>query len=168
MIKYAVIAFDHEEHSAVSSLPAENRSGDDRRRRHRLVYPDRRSGFDRRVPQGRGVGAAYSRMLLAYRRRPVAIFLVLALVTVLNLADLLLTQRALVRGATEVNPIMRFLFDLHPVWAGVVKVSIGMIVVEVIWVFRHHRSALVLSLFTAFGMAALFIYHLVTQKIIPI
>lgn len=152
----------------MSSLPAENRRLKDRRRRHRLVYPDRRTGFDRRRSHSRGLSAAYERMLRSYRDRPLAIFLVLALVTVLNFADLLLTQRALVHGAVEVNPIMRFFFDLHPVWAGVVKMSIGMIVVEMIWAFRRHRSALALSVFTAIGMGSLFAYHLVTQKIVPI
>lgn len=113
-------------------------------------------------------GAIYERMLLRYRGRPVAILLVLTIVTVLNMADLLYTQRALVRGAVEVNPVMRFLFDIHPVWAAVVKASVGMIVVEVMWALRRYRSALVLSVFTAMGMGALFVYHLVTQKIVPI
>jgi hypothetical protein len=144
------------------------RRGPDRRTTRRFALPERRYGFDRRAPKGRGVGASYQRMLLRYRQNPRAIFLVLALVTVLNFGDLLFTQRALVRGAVEVNPIMRFFFDIHPVWAAVVKASIGMIVVEVIWTWRAHRSALALSVGTAMGMAALFGYHLVTQKIVPI
>lgn len=140
----------------------------ERRRTRRFHLPERRSGFDRREPMGMRPAAVYERMLRRYRGRPVAIFLVLTIVTVLNMADLLYTQRALVRGAVEVNPIMRFLFDIHPVWAAVVKASVGMIVVEVIWALRKYRSALVLSIFSAIGMAALFIYHLVTQKIVPI
>ena len=107
-------------------------------------------------------------MLRRYRENERTLLLVLVTFTVLNLADLLYTQRALVRGAVEVNPVMRFLFDLHPVWAAVVKASIGVIVAEVIWVFRRHRSALVLSVFATLAMAALFGYHLVTQKIVPI
>jgi len=144
------------------------RRGADRRTTRRFALPERRRGFDRRVPQGRAPGAMYQRMLLRYRQNPRAIFLVLVLVTVLNFADLLFTQRALVRGAIEVNPIMRFFFDIHPVWAAVVKASIGMVVVEIIWAWRTHRSALALSIGAAMGMAALFAYHLVTQKIVPI
>ena len=152
----------------MSISAVDNRRRADRRQTRRFAYPERRSGFDRREPQGRRPGAVYERMLLAYRRRPAAIFLVLTLLAVLNFADLIYTQRALVRGAVEVNPIMAYLFELDPVWAAVVKASVGMIVVEAIWAFRRYRSALALSIFSCLGMAALFAYHLVTQKIIPI
>jgi len=92
----------------------------------------------------------------------------LALVTVLNLADLLLTQRALARGAEEVNPLMRYLFDLDPVWAAVVKASVGMVVVEAVWAARRYRAGVVLSAAVTCGMTVLFVYHLVGQQIIPI
>jgi hypothetical protein len=147
---------------------SDNRRGEDRRRSRRLTYPDRRTGFDRRMPDGGRTRTAYEAMLRRYRENDRTIFLVLVILTVLNLADLLYTQRALVRGAVEVNPVMRFFFDIHPVWAAVVKASIGVIVAEVIWVFRRHRSALVLSVFATLAMAALFAYHLITQKIVPI
>ncbi len=152
----------------MSVTPADERRHADRRQVRRLTVPDRRSGFDRRLPAGNRPGAVYQRMLHWYRANPRTIFLVLVLVTVLNFADLILTQRALVRGAVEVNPVMKFFFDLHPVWAAVVKASVGMIVVEVIWAFRRYRSALVLSIGALIGMGALFVYHLVTQRIVPI
>ena len=151
-----------------TNVAADDRRNGDRRHTRRLHVPERRTGFDRRVPNGRSPVAIYQRILHAYRGRPLAIFLVLVLVTVLNLADLLYTQRALVRGGIELNPVMRFLFDIHPVWAAVVKASIGMVVVEAIWAFRRFRSALVLSIGAAVGMGALFVYHLVTQRIVPI
>jgi len=152
----------------MSVTASDNRRRDDRRLRHGLRYPERRTGFDRREPDGYAPAAIYHRMLVRLRENPRTVLLILVLVTVLNFADLVFTQRALVRGAVEVNPIMRFLFDLHPVWAAVVKASIGMVVVEIIWALRRYRSALVLAMFSCIGMAALFAYHLVTQKIVPI
>lgn len=151
-----------------TNVAAQDRRSGDRRLRRRVHVPERRTGFDRRLPQGRTPAAMYERMLHRYQALPTALFLVLVLFTVLNLADLLYTQRALVRGGVELNPVMRFLFDLHPVWAAVVKASIGMVVVEAIWAFRRFRSALVLSIGAALGMGALFVYHLVTQRIVPI
>jgi hypothetical protein len=146
----------------------DQRSGRDRRTRRRFTHPERRSGFDRRAPAGGPVRVAYETSLRWLRGRDRIIFLMLALVTVLNLGDLLLTQRALVRGGVEVNPIMRFFFDIHPVWAAVVKASIGMIAVEVVWALRRFRAAIVLSVVTLLGMGTLFVYHLVSQRIVPI
>jgi hypothetical protein len=146
----------------------EYRTGSDRRQHRRFTHPERRSGFDRRAPAGGSVRAVYERSLRWLRGKDRVIFLMLALVTALNLGDLLLTQRALVRGGVEVNPIMRFFFDLHPVWAAVVKASIGMIVVEVIWAFRRFRAAIVLSIVSVIGMGTLFVYHLLSQRIFPI
>lgn len=146
---------------------ADRRWRDRRRTWGGLVYPERRTGFDRRLPS-RGFAGWYHRVLHAYRSNSRTIFLVLALVTVLNLADLVLTQRALILGAVEANPIMAALFDRSPYLAGIVKMSVGMIVVEVIWALRRYRRALELSIFAAVGMSALFLYHLVVGQNLPI
>jgi hypothetical protein len=146
----------------------DQRTGEDRRKVRRFTYPERREGFDRRAPQGGLLRVAYETMLRRLHRNDRVIFLMLVLVTVFNLADLLLTQRALVRGGVEVNPIMRFFFDIHPVWAAVVKASVGMVVVEVTWAFRRFRPAVALSVISFVGMGALFVYHLVSQRIVPI
>jgi hypothetical protein len=132
------------------------------------VYPERRTGFDRRMPQSDGLYSRYVRMLVSYRKNPRTLLLVLVIYNVLNLADLVLTYRSLLLGATEVNPFMKALFDIHPVWAGIVKMSIGMIVSESIWAFRRHRSALVLSIALTIGMALLFCYHLFISQNLPI
>ena len=150
-----------------TKAPTERR-GSDRRRRHRFVYPERRTGFDRRMPQSDGLYSRYVRMLVSYRENPRTLLLVLVIYNVLNLADLVLTYRGLLLGATEVNPFMKALFDIHPVWAGIVKMSIGMIVAESIWAFRRHRSALVLSIALTIGMAVLFCYHLFISQNLPI
>jgi hypothetical protein len=147
--------------------PRERREAD-RRQRHRLAYPEKRTGFDRRLPESGGLYARYVRMLHAYRENPRTLLLVLVIYNVLNLADLVLTYRSLLLGAVEVNPVMKALFDIHPIWAGIVKMSIGMIVSEAIWAFRRHRSALVLSIALTIGMALLFCYHLFISQNLPI
>lgn len=103
----------------------------------------------------------YLRGLWAYRRNPRTVFLTLALFTALNLADLILTQVALSQGAIEVNPAMRALFDLDPVWAALVKAAVGMIAAEIIWKWRRHRSALILSIAITVAMGAIFVRHLI-------
>jgi hypothetical protein len=120
------------------------------------------------MPQRSRLYARYVRMLVRYRENPRTLLLVLAIYNVLNLADLVLTYQSLLRGATEVNPFMKALFEVHPVWAGVVKMSIGMIVSEAIWAFRRHRSALVLSIAVTIGMAVLFCYHLFIGQNLPL
>jgi hypothetical protein len=139
-----------------------------RRRRHRLAFPDRRTGFDRRNPESGSAGAWYQRTLKAYRENPRTLLLALAMFNLLNLADLMLTYRSLLLGASEVNPIMKSLFDIHPIWAGIIKMGVGAIVSEAIWALRRHRSALVLSIGLVTGMAALFIYHLFISQSLPI
>ena len=138
-----------------------NRRVADRRRRHTPVGVERRSGFDRRMPPKHLPSHWYLRMLRAYRRNPRTVFLMLALFTVLNIADLVLTQVALSEGATEINPAMRALFDIHPVWAALIKAGVGMIVAEVIWKWRRHRSALVLSIAINVVMGVIFVRHLI-------
>ena len=49
-----------------------------------------------------------------------------------------------------------------------VKASIGMIAVEVVWALRRFRAAIVLSVVSLLGMGTLFVYHLVSQRIVPI
>lgn len=141
------------------SWPVERRNGERRapRRRHRWL--ERRSGFDRRASDN-GLAGRYTSFLLAYRTNSRALFLVLAIITLLNFADLLLTVRALSLGAVEGNPLMAALFDISPVLAGVLKMTIGMVVVEVIWAWRRYRRVLEFSMLLLGGMMLLFIYHL--------
>jgi hypothetical protein len=107
-------------------------------------------------------------MLVAYRSKSSTLLLVLSLVTLLNLADLVLTQRALILGAVEANPIMARLFEISPYLAGIVKMGVGMLVVEVIWILRRYRKALEVSIIVAVAMMALFLYHLFVGQNLPI
>ncbi|NNF88167.1 MAG: hypothetical protein HKO63_07470 [Acidimicrobiia bacterium] len=129
----------------------EQRAADRRNASARFRYPERRTGFDRRAPGG---------VLAWYRNRPHTIAAVLAGVVLLNLADYLLTVRALNRGATEANPIMAVLFDLSPTLAGVVKLALVLGVVAVIWRMRHFRRILGVSLVALAGFTLVLAYHL--------
>jgi hypothetical protein len=86
--------------------------------------------------------------------------LALAAVIALNLADFLLTVRALDRGATEVNPVMAALFDVDPAVAGAVKLLLGVGVVIVVWQMRRYRRILEVSVVALVGFSALVGYQL--------
>lgn len=137
----------------------ERRSGIDRRRRFSPRFPERRSGFDRRDENRRGIGAAYRRAIQRFGRDSLAFWTVLATIVVFNFLDLMLTLRALDRGAEEANPVMRTLFWTHPLTAALVKLGIVAIVVLMLQRLRRYRSALVVALFLLLGFTALMFYH---------
>ena len=118
----------------------------------RLRLPERRTGFDRRSSGG---------AIAWYRDHPSAVALALVTIAVLNLADFLLTVRALDRGATEVNPVMAALFDVNPTVAGTVKLLLGSAVVFVIWQMRRYRRILEVSLAALAGFSLVLGYQLV-------
>lgn len=117
----------------------------------RFRFPERRTGFDRRASDGR---------IAWYRDRPHIVAAVLTAVLLLNLADYLLTLRALDRGATEVNPIMAVLFDVGPAVAGSVKLLLTLGVVLVIWQMRGYRRILEISLVALAGFTLVLAYQL--------
>ena len=86
--------------------------------------------------------------------------MVLVAVAALNLADFLLTIRALERGASEVNPVMAALFDVDPAVAGAVKLLLGLGVVLVIWQMRNYRRILEVSLVALAGFSLVLAYQL--------
>ncbi len=136
-------------------------AGSDRRGRERRVrpvslrYAEQRSGFDRRAT------SRYQSALTAYRREPGAIAAILGLILVLNAADLILTVRALGRGAGEVNPLMAWLFDQHVGLAAIFKLAIGIAVTVVIWRLRRYRRVLELSIVLAALLGLVLSYHMV-------
>jgi hypothetical protein len=145
-----------------------DRSSTDRRRRTRPVKAERRSGFDRRLPASRRPSDQWVRILQTYRDNPRAILLTLAVFTTLNLADLLLTLQNLSLGAREANPAMKALFDVNPMWAGVVKMGVGMVAAEIIWTWRRHRAALALSIGITVAMAGILGWHLFVSQQLPL
>ena len=140
---------------------ADRRGTGDRRSRCLCIhYPERRCGFDRRLPSVGRLRRAYWRLLDRYRDDTRALAWVLAAVLALSLADLLLTLRALELGASEANPIMARLIGVSPVLAGAFKLAVSLAVLLAIWVLRRYRRVLEASLFLAGGLTLLLAYHL--------
>ncbi len=140
----------------------DQRSGVDRRaKRLSFRFPDRRRGFARRENLGSGLGASYERILTAYRSKPHVIAMVLLTVAALNLADLVLTLRALELGAAELNPIMAALLDADPLVASVFKAAIVFGVVTTMWAMRRYRQVLGASLVLLAGFTVLISYSLI-------
>jgi len=132
------------------------RSGVDRRvRRVPLHYPDRRTGFDRRMA---GV-SRYQRLLDIYRSRDGLVAVCLAAIVVLNLTDLALTRVLIGLGASEVNPIMAGLLAAGAVPAVAVKVAVTIAVVGGVWVMRRYRRMLEFSLVLLGALALLAVYQ---------
>lgn len=141
---------------------AERRAEPDRRvRRVSLRYPERRSGFERRQPDGGPVRVGYLRMLRRYGAQPRAVGAVCWVIVVANAADLVLTLRALDGGAVELNPVMAGLIAASPVAAAVFKLAVAVLVAGGIWALRRYRRSLELSLVLLAVMTALLGYHAV-------
>jgi hypothetical protein len=129
----------------------DRRAGDRRTSRVALRLPDRRTGFDRRQPNG---------VVAWYRDHPPLIAAALVAVLLLNLSDWLLTLRALERGAREVNPVMASLLEHSRALAGATKLGLALAVVAVIWQLRRYRRILQVSLVALAGFSALLVYQL--------
>jgi hypothetical protein len=141
---------------------SDDRRGQDRRqRRLSFVLRERRTGFDRRRRENAGrISVAVDDALLALRARPRVIFAILAVVNALNLADFLLTLRVLADGGGEANPILRSLFALDPLYAGIFKIVAVFITSWLAWRCRRFRSGLQSSLILLAVFAAVICYHL--------
>ncbi len=123
---------------------------------------ERRSGFDRRRGEGAGrLSAAYDQALLGLRERPRVIMAVLVLVNVLNLADFLLTMNVLAHGGGEANPILRSLFAVDPLYAGIFKVVAVLVTSYLAWLCRRYRSGLQAALILLTVFSAVIAYHIV-------
>ncbi|MDA8164019.1 MAG: DUF5658 family protein [Desulfobacteraceae bacterium] len=136
----------------------ERRRAERRRARRRFRWREGRSGFDNRRHPARPF--LRREAVRALRDRPGLLLKILFLFNLYNLADYLLTARALAAGHREINPVMRALFAADPLLAGIFKVATGLAVTLLIWRFRRFRPVLRLSLL-AFGLyLALLVYHL--------
>jgi len=128
----------------------EQRRGDRRSGLTAFRIPDRRSGFDRRARKG---------IVSWYRDRPALIGAALAALVLFNVADLVLTLRALELGAREANPVMATLFEFNPTVAGAIKLLLAFGVVALIWQMRRYRRILEVSLLAVAGFMLLIAYQ---------
>jgi hypothetical protein len=124
-----------------------------------LYFPERRYGFERRRPPHGTWRARYHIWLEQYRHDHDTIAVALLVFVVLNLADLLLTIRALSQGAVEGNPIMAYLFAVDPTLAALFKVVVGAGIALVVWSARRYRRMLETSLAIVAVMTAVLLYH---------
>ena len=143
-------------------LNSVDRRADDRRRhRSRFVLHEKRTGFDRRSsPSGGAVTAVLNQTLVNLRDRPGLLRALLLVVNALNVADFVLTLKVLHSGGGEVNPLMRSLFGLGPVWAGLFKIGAVLLVSLLLWRCRCFRDALAATLAVLMIFAAVILYHI--------
>jgi hypothetical protein len=135
--------------------------GPDRRRSHRLVIHERRSGFQRRTRHRAASVVAFEAFLAYFRDHPAALVALLVLANVLSALDLALTLILLRLGTAEGNPVMRYLFHGSPVQAAFVKCGLIAAASLAIWTLRRNRAALEAALFLAGLYYAVVIYEIV-------
>jgi hypothetical protein len=139
----------------------DRRSEDRRHRRFSFVLRERRSGFDRRGRDGASrASIAIERALVKLRDRPRVVLGMLLVVNALNLADFLLTLNVLARGGGEANPILRSLFALDPLYAGIFKVVAVFLTSWLVWSCRRYRTGLQASLILLAVFCAVICYHI--------
>lgn len=144
-----------------SHLHLERRWTERRRRRASLIYPERRSGFDRRTPYNRAtLTKSLDIALRGLRDSAPALVTVLVMVNVLNLLDYIFTVNALAAGMSEGNPIMERLFAYDFRLAGAVKIVAMLGVSYVIWRNRKYRVILGCALLTLAAYLVLLTYHI--------
>ncbi|MBN1628492.1 MAG: hypothetical protein JW990_01895 [Thermoleophilia bacterium] len=136
----------------------ERRAGD-RRRQRQHTFRDRRTGFDRRELDTSDAGMLHC-TLVGLRNQPKALFWLLVVVNVLNIADFGLTLNALAHGFQEGNPVMGFLFEVNPAWAGVFKVLAVVLASLLVWQLKRYRKALIAAIGMLLVFAGVFIWHL--------
>jgi hypothetical protein len=142
--------------------PEDRRTKDRRHRRFNFVLRERRSGFDRRsLEEGGRISIAYERVLLALRDRPRIVLGILLLVNALNVADFLLTMNVLAKGGGEANPIMKSLFAMDPLYAGIFKMVAVLVTSWLTWRCRRFRSGLQVAIILVALYAAVICYHIV-------
>ncbi|MEJ2034110.1 MAG: DUF5658 family protein [Deltaproteobacteria bacterium] len=138
-------------------LQPERRREERRRSRH-FCWSENRSGFDNR--EHPAMTTWLHRAALSMRDDPGLLIKILLFFNIFNVADYVLTIRALAAGNREINPIMRSLFAADPLLAGVFKIAIGLMITLFIWRFRRYRIILQFSLLSFCLYLALIAYHL--------
>lgn len=147
----------------VSEKTVERRTPQDRRARKSTVhFPERRTGFDRRVDAAAGpTRAAYLAWIRSLSESPKRAALLMLSIVVLNVADIGFTFRALDRGLRELNPVMAGLLDAGHGIAAIVKVGVAVVLAAAGWWLRRFRRVIEAALLVVALMTAVVLYHLV-------
>ena len=129
---------------------------DRRSRGSRFHLPERRTGFDRRVPARN----RFDRLVLRLRDNSRAVLAVAGGVALLNALDLLLTLSALSQGVGEANPVMARLFDADVGAAAVIKLATGAGAAALIWWGRRFKLVLQAAVALLVVFLGVSVYHL--------
>ena len=91
----------------LSSEWVDQRMDERRFARRGFVLHERRTGFDRRLSGSGAMAGTFEQILLGLRDRPRLLWMMLAVVNLLNIADFVLTLNVLASGGADATPIMR-------------------------------------------------------------
>jgi len=146
----------------VADETLDRRTGHDRRsRRARTHFPERRTGFDRRIDPSIGRRrAAYLRRIRRISDSPARSAVLMASIVALNVADMAFTFAALDRGLEELNPVVAALLDTGHGFAAFVKIGVAVVLAAAGWRFRRYRRVIEAALLVAAVMAGVVVYHL--------
>lgn len=109
-----------------------------------LVYPERRTGFDRRISQK--LLTRYLQFIALWLRDSGVLPLILLSINLLSVADLAMTLHLFGYGAIEGNPVLAWLFTLDPVIAGAVKLALILTITAILWRTRRYKTVLLLAI----------------------
>ncbi len=138
-----------------TETPADNRITTRRNTRSNFTYPEKRTGFDRRIQRK----SHFSRTLVFLANHRRAFINVLIAVNVLSVLDFLLTMNLLDLGPiSEANPLMAGLIVFNPIVAFLYKTSLVLSVTLVFWRFRRYRSV-ILATSSAFVLFSVLIFY---------
>jgi hypothetical protein len=144
--------------------PEERRQGGDRRKKRRYRYNDRRSGYERRRA-GLRMGVV-KRTLYVLHDKPRTLLWVLVATNALNVVDFLFTLVALDAGGREANPLLRPLFALDPLVAGLFKVVLVLAATLIVWRSRYYMLAVIAGVFMLVLFGGLIVYHVVLMAML--
>ena len=122
----------------------------------RFHLPERRSGFDRRVPARNRL----DRWVLRMRDNQQLVLTVALAIAGLNALDLVLTLAALDQGVSEANPIMARLFDADIGLAATLKLATGVGAAAIVWWGRRFKLVLQAAVVLLMVFVGVTIYHI--------
>lgn len=124
-------------------------------------YPERRTGFDRRLESEPGsLSHRYSTFVRSLADGGTTLLAVLVLFNILNVTDALMTASILDAGGAEANPVMRQLYGAG-VWQAVAfKVAIGAAMTATIWSLRRYRRIVEIALVILAVFGAVVLYEI--------
>jgi hypothetical protein len=139
----------------------DRRVSERRARRGAVHFPERRTGFDRRVDPSVGRRrAAYLRWIRRISDSPARSAVLMASIVALNVADMAFTFAALDRGLEELNPIVAALLDSGHGVAAFVKIGVSVLLAAAGWRFRRFRRVIEAALLVVAIMSGVVVYHL--------